>query len=62
MPNATTWRCEGCRLELGTATGPTLALATAEGLRVLATPTGLVVTCPRCHAERLWTWRPRRAA
>jgi len=61
MPNATTWRCAGCGRELGTATGPTLALATVDGLRVLATPTGLVVTCP-CRAERLWTWRPPRAA
>ena len=61
MPNATTWRCSACGRELGTATGPTLALATVDGIRILATPTGLVVTCP-CHAERTWTWRPRRVA
>ncbi len=62
MPNVTTWRCLACRCELGTATGPTLALARLEGLRALATPSGLVVTCPRCRMDRLWTWRPRRAA
>ncbi len=48
MPNPITWRCEGCRLALGTAIGPTLALATVEGLRVLATLAtlrGAVATC-----------------
>ena len=59
MPNVTTWRCRGCRRALGTANGPTLAL---DGVPALATPLGLVVTCPDCKAERLWTWRPRRAA
>ena len=62
MPNVTIWRCRGCHRELGTANGPTLDLASLEGLRVLATPRGLVVTCPDCKAERLWTWRPGRAA
>ncbi len=62
MPNSTAWRCSVCRRELGTATGPTLALATADGLQVLATPRGLVVTCSNCRAERLWTWRPQRIA
>ena len=62
MPSATTWRCQGCHRELGTAVGPTLDVPGSEGLRVLATPQGLVVTCPDCKSERLWTWRPRRAA
>ena len=62
MPNTTVWRCQACQRELGTANGPTLDLAGAEGLRVLATPRGVVVTCPDCRAERTWTWRPRRAA
>jgi len=62
VPNATTWRCAGCGRELGTATGPTLALATVAGLSILATPRGLVVTCPDCRAERLWIWRSRRVA
>jgi predicted RNA-binding Zn-ribbon protein involved in translation (DUF1610 family) len=59
MPNVTIWRCLGCRRQLGTANGPTLAL---DAVSALATPLGLVVTCPDCRAERLWTWRPNRAA
>ena len=59
MPNVTIWRCQACRRQLGAANGPTLAL---DGVPALATPLGLVVTCPDCKAERLWTWRPRRAA
>ncbi len=62
MPNTTTWRCRSCRRELGTANGPTLAPTIVEGLRVLATPRGLVVTCPDCRAERLWTWRASKVA
>jgi hypothetical protein len=62
VPNATTWRCQGCQRELGTANGPTLDVEGREGLRVLATPRGLIVTCPDCRAERLWTWRPARVA
>ena len=62
MPNITAWRCQACRRELGTANGPTLDMVAPEGLRVLATPRGRVVTCPDCRAERLWTWRPNRAA
>jgi hypothetical protein len=60
MPNATTWLCLTCKQPLGTAFGPTLA--PAEAVPVLATPRGLVVTCPGCRAERLWSWKPRRAA
>lgn len=59
MPNATTWRCQTCQRALGTVVGPTLAL---EAVPALATPRGLVVTCPDCRAERLWSWRPPRAA
>ncbi len=59
MPHTTTWRCQACHRQLGTAIGPTLAL---EAVPALATPRGLVVTCPDCKAERLWTWRPHRAA
>src|SRR3712207_8602848 len=35
VPNVTTWRCQGCRRQLGTANGPTLAL---DGVPALATP------------------------
>jgi DNA-directed RNA polymerase subunit RPC12/RpoP len=62
MPNVTTWRCLACRRELGTATGPTLAVDASAVVEVLATPRGLVVRCPDCGTERLWTWRPHRAA
>ena len=62
MPNPTTWRCQGCHAELGTATGPTLDVDASAVVQVLATPQGLVVTCAGCRTERLWTWRPRRAA
>ena len=59
MPNVTIWRCLICQHPLGTATGPTLAL---EAVPALATPRGLIVTCPDCGTERLWTWRRSRAA
>lgn len=59
MPHATAWRCRGCGRVLGTAIGPTLA---TEGVPALATPRGLVVTCPDCRTERTWSWRPGRAA
>ena len=59
MPHSTVWRCRACGRELGTIIGPTLSL---QDVPVLATPQGLVVTCPECRTERLWTWRPVRAA
>ena len=52
MPHAARWKCPGCGRELGTVVGPTLAL---EAVPVLVTPRGVVVTCPRCKAERTWT-------
>ena len=52
MPHTTTWRCLACGREMGVVVGPTLAL---YAVPALATPRGLVVTCPDCRAERLWT-------
>ena len=42
MPHAARWRCPGCGREFGTVAGPTLALVTDDGLRVLAPPRGAV--------------------
>ncbi len=52
MPHAARWRCPGCGKEFGTVVGPTLAV---EAVPVLVTPRGVVVTCPQCKAERVWT-------
>ena len=52
MAHSARWRCTGCDRELGTATDRTLTL---EGLLVQVTPRAVVVMCPDCRAERLWT-------
>ena len=44
--------CPACGRDLGKVLGPTLAL---EDVAVLVTPRGVVVTCPDCRTERLWT-------
>jgi len=48
------YRCSGCHADLGRRDGDTLAI---DGLRVLLTPAGAVITCATCRAEK--DWRPR---
>ena len=48
------YRCSGCHAALGRRDRDTLSV---DGLRVLLTPAGAVVTCATCHTEK--TWRPQ---
>ncbi len=59
MPHDARWKCFQCNRLLGRVRGATLAV---EDAPVLVTPGRIVVTCPDCRAERVWSPRPTRAA
>jgi len=48
------FRWSGCHAPLGRRDGDTLAV---DGLCVVLTPTGAVITCATCRAEK--DWRPQ---
>ena len=48
------FRCSGCNKRLGSRAGGVL---TIEGPRMVASRSGVTITCPECRATK--TWRPR---